>query len=326
MPTECSPPACTASCTPYPGFCSDNRCVCARPDGGGDADAGPCVPAACDASCRAEGWTGGGACLGTSCQCAGTLPDGGGESDDAGVEDIAPEDVAADEAGAEDAAADEATAPDVGDPCSLDDLVEQDLCGPDLKCAFAELVGVRPDPICDRDGARALNQGCARTTLSDTCGAGMMCLNDGSGNRCRRLCRDDADCATLGPNAGCLIQMNIGGTVVDGIEACTMHCDVLLATGCDTMQACRPQFEEISPGVFESYTDCSAVGTGTQGSDCTGSGSAACAARYQCFNLSTGGTQCLYICEMSRFGLDCPVGGLGCNDISDPTGRLGACL
>ncbi|MBI5500461.1 MAG: hypothetical protein HY907_09470 [Deltaproteobacteria bacterium] len=327
--TECSTVPCRASCAPAIGSCVDNRCICSRPDGGGDADAGPCETAACDASCRTAGYAGGGACVGTTCQCAGTPPDGGGETDagdDAAVEDAPADDGARDETAAEDAA-DETPAPEVGDPCTVDDLVEQELCGPDLKCAFSELVGVRPDPVCDRNGARALNQACAGFSLTDSCGAGMMCLNDGSGSRCRRLCRDDADCASLGPSAGCLIQMNISGTVVDGIKACTLHCDVLLGSGCDTSHACRPSFVDATGGgVYEAYTDCSGVGSGTQGSDCSAGGSSDCAARYQCFTLGSGESQCLYICETSRIGLDCPAPAYTCNDIHDPTGRLGACL
>jgi hypothetical protein len=323
--TSCVAAECHASCLPLSGSCIDGRCICSRTDGGGDADVGECTTAACDATCRAGGYTGG-ACVGVSCQCTGTPPDGGGDADAGADADADAGETGADEAGAEDAAGEEASARDGGDPCTVDDLVEQLYCGEGMKCAFSSLSGSAPDPVCDRAGARALNTNCTGYSLSDTCEPGLMCLNDGSGSRCRRLCRDDADCRVLGPRAGCLIGITIGGTTTTGIKACTLDCDVLLGSGCDATQACRPNFVDTGGGIFVGYSDCSGVGTGTQGADCSTRGSADCAARYQCFNLSTGETECLYICELARAGLDCPAPAYTCNDISDPTSRLGACL
>ena len=290
--TECQALECRAGCAPRSGSCIDGRCMCGPADGGADADLGA------DADADADG------------------PDVVREdavADEAAVEDRGPEDAPAEEAGPA----------DVGDPCTVDDLVEQEICGEGMKCAFTELDGTRPDPICDRAGAREINLPCAAFSITDSCQAGLMCLNDGSGSRCDRLCRTDIDCSVLGPRAGCLIQLNFGGTVVDGIKACTLDCDVLAGTGCATGQACRPQFEDTGGGVYHAYSDCSGVGTGTQGADCTAHASADCAVRYGCFIVG-GLNQCLYFCNMSLMGGDCPAG--TCNDINDPAGRIGACL
>lgn len=333
QPEECVPSTCRASCGASGGSCIDGSCVCARPDGGGDADAdtSSCDDTGCTASCISRGYAGG-ACLGTTCQCAGTPPDAGPDADaDADADGDTPDDGRMDDGAGEDtrpddAGADEAVIHDVGDPCTVADLIEQRTCGDGMKCTFMELSGTSPDPFCDRAGVRTADMGCGAFSRSDTCAAGLMCLNDGSSNRCRLLCRTDADCASLGPGAGCQIQFNIGGTTVEGIKACTFSCNVLGGSGCDTDQACRPSFIDPGTGIYSAYTDCSGVGAGTQGSDCSGSGSAACAARYQCFNLTTGGTQCLYLCQLAYFGSDCPAPASNCNDISDPSGVLGACL
>jgi hypothetical protein len=326
LPGECSAVECRAGCLPALGICVEGRCTCSSPDGGGDTDGAACTAAACTASCLAGGYSAG-ACVGTTCQCAGTPPDGGdADADDGGADDRAADDATPDDGTVEDGAADDAGPHEVGDPCTIDDLVEQRICGDGMKCAFFELAGAFPDPICDRAGARNVNQACARASSTDTCASGLMCLNDGSGNRCRKLCRTDADCASLGSRAACRIEMNIGGTTASGIKACTLDCDVLLGTGCDTLQACRPSFVDTGGGVYVGFTDCTGVGSGTQGSDCSTNGAADCAAHYQCFNLTGGETQCLYICQMSYSGLDCPAPAYTCNPISDPTARLGACL
>jgi hypothetical protein len=302
--------------------------MCGPTDGGDvDGDGASCTEATCADSCRAGGWSGG-ACLGTTCPCVGTPPDGGGDADapDGVRDDGVADDAGGDDRGPEDAAAEEAEPLDVGDPCTVDDLVEQLVCGEGMKCAFTELIGTRPDPICDRAGARPVNLPCGAYSISDTCQAGLMCLNDGSGSRCRMLCRTDDDCGILGPRAGCLIQLNFSGTVVDGIKACTLDCDVLAGTGCATGQACRAQFVDSGGGVYTAYSDCTGVGSGTQLADCTAHSSADCAARYGCFTV-TGATppnECLYFCNMSLGGADCPAG--TCNDIHDPAGRIGACL
>jgi hypothetical protein len=291
-PSGCSPPECRADCAPRSGSCIDGRCMCGPVDGGADADA--------DADGDADG------------------PDVVREdavADEAGIEDRGPEDVPAEEGGPA----------DIGDPCTVDDLVEQELCGEGMKCVFTELVGTSPDPFCDVAGARPINLPCGGASISDTCQAGLLCLNDGSSSRCKRLCRTDADCSVLGTRAGCLIQLNFSGTVVDGIEACTMDCDVLAGTGCATGQACRPQFEDTGGGVYHAYSDCTGAGTGTQGADCTAHASADCAVRYGCFIVG-GLNQCLYLCNMSLMGGDCPAGAGTCNNINDPAGRIGACL
>jgi hypothetical protein len=76
-------------CVQATGVCVPQR------DGGGDIDvvfddgAGTCTAAACTAQCLAGGFAGG-ACVGTTCQCAGTPPDGGTDdgtsADDAGLD------------------------------------------------------------------------------------------------------------------------------------------------------------------------------------------------------------------------------------------------
>jgi hypothetical protein len=193
-----------------------------------------------------------------------------------------------------------------------------------MKCTFQDLIGTRPDPICDREGRRLVNTTCAHASASDTCEAGLLCLNDGSDNRCRRLCRDDADCAVLGPRAGCLVNMTFDGTTVDGIRSCTISCDIFTHTGCDDSQACRPAFPE---GALTSYTDCSHAGTGGQEADCSTDGSADCQRGYQCFVVGGTDNQCLRLCHLSGGLSEClAVGASACQDIGDPDGVVGACL
>ena len=292
-PSGCSAIECRARCAPRSGSCMDGQCTCAPPAGDADADADADV----DSSAETD------------------VLDGPHE--DAVVEDGRVED-----RGPEDAPAEEAGPADIGDPCTVDDLVEQEICGEGMKCVFTELIGTRPDPFCDVAGSRPVNLACAAFSSSDNCQAGLMCLNDGSSSRCDRLCRTDADCSVLGPRAGCLIQLNFSGTVVTGIMACTLDCDTLAGTGCSTGQACRPRF----PDTGGAYSDCSGVGAGTQGADCTANGDTDCAVRYGCFTVTstTTTTQCLYLCDMYLGGGDYPAG--TCNDIGDPAARIGACL
>jgi hypothetical protein len=313
----CDPAGCRRYCLPNAGVCTLGTCVCREADAGTEADTTDvpaCVDALCADDCRTRGYLVG-ACLGSTCQCSGSPPDAETTDDTAVLDDAGPEDVA-----------EEVGPADIGDPCSVDDLVVQTECGPGMKCAFTELAGSRPDPNCDRAGTRPINQACSPYSISDTCVPGGICLNDGAGSRCRRMCRNDADCAVLGSTAACAIGITMGGTEVSGISVCTMGCPYPAATGCQPEQACRILFPD--SGGYS--TDCGAMGTGTQGANCAGRADGDCAAGYQCFRVTRGtveSSECLRMCRLS--GSDCAglSGSPSCQALdSDPTRTYGAYL
>ena len=171
-------------------------------------------------------------------------------------------------------------------------------CACGMKCAvsgdggigciqIANVLGTEMDP-CD-------------PSSNDTCGPGLVCMNDACAGRCYRVCRDDNDC----PNSFCTRSGPGGLTVCDVqiVDTCNPT-PVSPATpiGCgSTQEGCY-----ISSS-HPTHTVCDCTGTYASGTSCTGSRS--CLPGLACVNSPDGGPgTCQQVCEFDA-GAD---GGAGC--------------
>ena len=206
-----------------------------------------------------------------------------------------------------------------GVPC---DLFEQCGCGEGEACDLAAGAGSIEDTTC-----RAAGDGTARSTCAapEDCGPGFVC----EVGQCWRWCQEDADC---GAGAYCLPAFG------DAINAstCTKSCkpESPADSGCPEGFACRyylrdPNGADEYDGDEYEYTDCSAAGEGTHGTDCAETGDAGCAQGYGCYDINwTDGsttTECRQICVFTVAGEPaentCAVG--TCHEWLDPGAVIG---
>jgi hypothetical protein len=275
----CDARACFASCVAdgyLGGTCTGGACECTGAadgdaDGELDGDTAPlCEPGPCNDSCVIGGFTGG-HCELDSCVC-----NGAGDADADGDARTDADGDADDGGGREDGDLD-------GGTCTVPDFPQQLQCRSGWKCTIATVSAGAAVPVCDLDGTGGNNDSCddaPAPATTDTCGRFYYCLSTSSGHRCLRFCSTSDDCAAAhGTTAsGCLFTMGDGtGGTLPGVRFCTAGCDRLADTGCNAGQTCRP--EGNSTGL---WSDCSTVGSGTQGASCALGGDSACAARYVC--------------------------------------------
>jgi hypothetical protein len=343
--TACDPGECASSCVLFGfdgGHCdADGTCVCdaaadADADGDGWPDEGPdgdadggadadveaeagCSHAACNTECMDRGCVAGycsaGVCTCVSCPAAdgdadgdGDVPDVRDDAAEAPDEAEAGDEADAREDAAEDGAEDAAEEVD-GGTCTVGDFPEQVQCRSGFRCNLEGVVDGEAVPICDVNGTVGSNGICTDATppgVTDDCARFFTCLSDGVERRCSRFCADHADCTSaLGATSGCTWTLNDGsGGDVPGVRFCTDGCNARVDSGCDTGQTCRPIGD--SSGF---WTDCSRLGSGTQGTSCALGGEAACAAFHvclgagaaaRCFRFCFADTDCSAVGSMSR--------------------------
>jgi len=251
------------------------------------------------------------------------------ETADPPVEDVAPdpdvdadlpvEDVHVDDVPVEDTPTD----PGPG-TCTPSDFPYQAMCSTGNKCTLGDSTSCTPAALCDLPGPQGENQICTGSGDSDNCQRQFVCLGDGVEDRCRKFCGVDADCT--GANSGCLIEISTPSCPdgLTGVKVCTHNCDYFYQTGCQTGQACRVLMPLYATRV---YSDCTAAGSGTQGSLCP-NGSIDCAAGYDCFEVTEGTivtNECLKLCNYSGGYPTCDYG-YTCSRGTDWPTPIGACL
>jgi hypothetical protein len=148
----------------------------------------------------------------------------------------------------------------------------------------------------------------------DDCAAGALCTKESASyGVCRPLCSSDLDCTQLAVpdqpqnRARCVITFASSSS-----KACTIACNpVTGATGCPGPLGCElfatPDLPEV--------TDCTVLGSGVDGFDCSPKGSTDCASGYTC--VTAGVRRCRKVCRAGVPG-DCAAG-LSC---LVPTGAM----
>ena len=206
-----------------------------------------------------------------------------------------------------------------GVPC---DLFAQCGCREGEACDLAASAGSVEDTTCRAAGTGMTDGTCA---AAEDCAAGFLCQM----GQCWRWCEDDGDC---GDGAYCLPVFGD----IDNASTCTKECkpEAPAASGCPDGFACRyylrdPNGADEYDGDEYEYTDCSAAGEGTHGTDCVGGGDSACAQGYGCYlinwNDGTTTTECREICVFTVAGEPadntCAVG--TCHEWLDPGAVIG---
>ncbi len=178
------------------------------------------------------------------------------------------------------------------------------LVSPQCGCPAGQGCYLTPmdERVCVPAGTADVGEACSGDEI---CSPGNICIDldgdAGSLTVCRAFCDADADCA--GPGSLCLATVT--GTMQ---QICTVDCDPITHAGCPAGTGCGIFTQE---GTGRRLTDCDPVGSGTQGSACTGGGD--CAAGFDCIDVPTGGSQCLQLCRRSPVGGECaPHAGTSC--------------
>ena len=178
---------------------------------------------------------------------------------------------------------------------------------------------------CDIDGSDLVGTACRMITTpghaGDACGGPGDCDKDfvclgGSGDAsCHKYCASTADCTS--PRGMCIIDITNGTNPIQGVPpACTSNCDPLDAAtpGCATGLRCSI-FSTTHMGSAYNYTDCEAVGTGTQGTNCkvgTNGDDTLCKTGFFCTTVNGGANfNCRKYCTLNPAGGQC-TGGLTC--------------
>ena len=183
-------------------------------------------------------------------------------------------------------------------PC---DLVAQCGCGTNQACDidFTDLMGT----AC-RGVATAGDQNDTCTAINQ-CGAGYVCVGDGTNNTCEQYCDADADCGS--PRGQCVIQLvDNAQAPIPGAVTCSSNCDPASATNavCPTGWGCD-LYTATFNNVAHDIVDCRAPGARTQGQTCD-STTNICAAGLTCVNDGTANV-CGQICRRPA-GTECTNG------------------
>ena len=210
--------------------------------------------------------------------------------------------------------------PDGEATCTVDDLVNQTMCGTGMKCTFRTLDGgLLPVTFCDVEGTQGWNETCGATATSDSCRAGYHCTHRDGDSRCRRYCHEDSLCTVPpgGAHAACRWPLEVGAEEAVGVRACTFSCDILATpSGCAPGQSCKGLKES---GVW--FTDCLIAGAGDR---CLESWYEDCPEGMGCFFIDHSYNQCLRYCRLPTGSPSCPSG--TCRYIADWPDWVGGCL
>ena len=186
------------------------------------------------------------------------------------------------------------------------------LVSPQCGCGAGDMCLIDGSPegtrVCVAAGSVPIGGECS----GSNCSAGSMCvISAGMKSSCRKFCSMDAHCTA--PGGLCVTKLNDGSSgQIPGVTLCSDNCDPLTNVGCSVTGMSCQVFKE-SGGQLRHFTSCAGSGSGTQGASCTNS--ANCAPTFGCFNVGT--SQCVKYCKV--VGGVCP-GGLMCA----PVGKVGS--
>jgi hypothetical protein len=179
-------------------------------------------------------------------------------------------------------------------------------------CDIVTQCGCGGAQACDIDRSDLMGSACrmitaqghemSACTAASDCDKQFVCVGAAGKPSCKKFCTSNADC--VAPRGQCVIDVTNGGQPIPGAPSiCSSNCDPTNSAGggCPTGFKCG-MFNATHGGQQFQIADCTgAVGTGVQGTVCTGGGTgdeSICSANFSCTTLNGGASfQCRKICN-----------------------------